>query len=120
MRLLSLHIERPGNILLRLGRRNNAAIAIFTSVRIEGLCICDLGEHMLVSWTLGSSGMLHSDLAFVSEVLSVSADLSFVLCIGKALVRQNCCRFFLMAPIFGVIYLLETILASDCDRPCQR
>ena len=39
---------------------------------------------MLVSWTLGSSGMLHSDLAFVSEVLSVSADVWFIWCIGKA------------------------------------
>ena len=76
--------QRPASILLRLGGRSNFAVFIFTSMRIEGLCVCDLGEHMLVSWTLGSSGMLHSDLAFVSEVLSVSADLSFVSCIGKA------------------------------------
>lgn len=47
---------------------------------------------MLVSWTLGSSGMLHSGLAFVSEVLSVSADVSLY----HALARQNCWNLFLM------------------------
>ena len=90
MRLLSLHVEGPASILLRLGRRNDFAVFIFTSIRIEGLCVYDLGEHMLVSWTLGSSGMLHSGPAFVSEVCW-----SRQICLlYHALARQNCCEFF--------------------------
>lgn len=84
MRLPLLHVKKPGRFLLLLDLQSIVAVSIFISVCIERLGVCDLGEHMLVSWTLGSSGMLHSDLAFVSEVLSVSADLSFVSCIGKA------------------------------------